>query len=306
MQHTTNYHEHTASSCFGKAATFKGKETSAKRKRQTEINCECRYRFPRRKKRKTIVQNASEEKVKWYFWDGSFDERHLKEVCNKRKRYDIFQNISCEAISQSKLTCNTNIAPIIQGPMGQYSFKYNFKDTQKEDTEEYGRAKAAMQKVLPQLRKYESDRSESMRRVLSAPFAHQKVNIVGASMASFLTRNKSRFIFSHETAWCPLRDIKTLLDEGQATASVVYHRSQTPHFQCAALHYLCRPLELENICAFDFYSMYEVIPVTMYNENEVLAFNNGHFHHPSHVHKKRRFLQGVRIRKKKHLLKIYQ
>jgi hypothetical protein len=30
----------------------------------------------------------------------------------------------------------------------------------------------------------------------------------------------------------------------------------------------------------------EVIPVTMYNENEVLAFNNGHFHHPSHVHKK--------------------
>ena len=97
-----------------------------------------------------------------------------------------------------------------------------------------------------------------MKRLLSASFAHQKTNVVGAAMASYLTRNKARFMFSHKTVWCPLKDIESLLEGGEANVYISQNRN-IPFFQCAALHYICRPLELEEMSAFEFYSQYEVI-----------------------------------------------
>jgi hypothetical protein len=52
-----NYHSHTNSSCFGKSE-------HSDRKRKRDNFYECRYRFPRRKKRKTVVQNVSETAVR--------------------------------------------------------------------------------------------------------------------------------------------------------------------------------------------------------------------------------------------------
>jgi hypothetical protein len=71
------------------------------------------------------------------FLDGSSEDQYIKEVCVCQPAYDAFQNVSCHAISHSKLTCNTNVAAIMHGPIGEYSFKYHLKGTQKDDTEEY-------------------------------------------------------------------------------------------------------------------------------------------------------------------------
>ena len=149
--------------------------------------------------------------------------RHIKEVCICRHAYDAYQNVSCPAISQSKLTCNTNITAIMPGPAGQYAFKYHLKGTQKDDTGEYERVASATRKVLSSVRAHQSDGSEAVRRLLSASFAHQKTNVIGGAMASYLTRNKSRFVFSHKTVWCPLRDIKQLLKGKQVNASILHH-----------------------------------------------------------------------------------
>ena len=193
----------------------------------------------------------------------------------------------------------------MQGPIGQYSFKYHLKGTQKDDTEEYERVAQATRKVLSKIRTHESDRSEAIKRLLVASFAHQKTNVVGGTMGSYLTRNKSRFIFSHKTVWCPLRDIKALLKGQEADATISYH-CQTPFFQCAALHYLCRPLELEDSSAFDFFSAYEVIRRTSSTEAGLLQFHNGYFQHPSFRTRSNTFIQGVRIRKQQHLIKVFQ
>jgi hypothetical protein len=125
-----NYHLHTNSSCFGKSEHSVGKQKRDK-------FYECRYRFPQRKKKRTHVQNVSETPVRWFFWDGSFDDRYIKEVCERRRSYDAFQNVACHAISHSKLTCNTNVLALMPGPAGQYAFKYHLKGTQKDDTEQY-------------------------------------------------------------------------------------------------------------------------------------------------------------------------
>ena len=300
-----NFHMHSSRSCFGKAAKLQETGKGAGRKRKLGKNYECRHRSPQLKKRRTVIKNASETTVKWYKWDGSCVERHIKEVCVQRHPFDAFQNVSCPAVSESKLTCNSNVSAIMPGPIGQYAFKYNLKDTQEEDTEAYKHVAEAMQKVLSKLRTHQSDRSEAVRRLLAATFAHQKTNVVGAPMAAFLTRRKSRFIFSHKTTWCPLRDIKAVL-RGEAASVMLMHHGKVPFFQCSALHYLCRPEELEELSPFEFYSQYEVIRVTRDNVDELLKLKNGCFQHPSYRANEDSFLQGVRERTQHQLIKVFQ
>ena len=240
-----NHHSHAPSSCFGKQkqrhkTQFSTNENGSNNKKCKQKNRECRYRLPKRKKRKTIMQNT-EDVVRWYLWNGTFNERSIKEICIKRHGYNAFQNVSCPAISQSKMTCNTNVQEILEGPVGQYSFKYVIKPTQEDDTAEYQRVKEATEKILSKLRKDASESSIAVSRILGASFAHQKTNVIGASLASYLTRNQSRFIFSHKTVWCPLRDIKQLLT-GDKVGALVDHHGKTPFYVCTALNYLCRPL----------------------------------------------------------------
>ena len=124
----------------------------------------------------------------------------------------------------------------------------------------------------------------------SASFAHQKMNVVGASMASYLTRNRSRYIFLHKFVWCPFDDIHKLLKGELVSASIVllqkYH-----FFQCHALHYLCRLEELQDLAPYDFYADYEVVSANANNQEDLLVFeNNKHFQHPSYKMKQERFL----------------
>ena len=65
--------------------------------------------------------------------------------CNQ---YDLFQNTSCRAISESAIACNTNLQLQTGGPLSAYQIKYSMKDTQKDDTSEYANVQQAVKKVL--------------------------------------------------------------------------------------------------------------------------------------------------------------
>ena len=111
-------------------------------------------------------------------------------------------------------------------------------------------------------------------------------------MASYLTRNNSRFIFSHKTVWIPLRDMASILN-GNTIHSTIKFNYKTPFFECIALDYICRPHNLENICAFDFFEQYEVVRTTSKNKDDLKYFNNSYFQHPSYQSRKESFTQGV-------------
>ena len=175
----------------------------------------------------------------------------------------------CPAVSYSRFACNSNISAIMPGPIGQYTFKYNVKDTQKDDVAPYTHVAEATCRALNAVRSHESDRSESIRRLLTASHAHQKKNVLHGTMASYLVWNKKRFIFSHDTVWCPMRDLESLLKGGKVFTTITHH-GKTPFYQTATLHYLCRPIELESISVHDFYSQYEVVKVTACNADKVL------------------------------------
>jgi hypothetical protein len=84
-----NHHFHTSSSCFGETAKMQKHRNIATSSKQKKTSySECRYRFPRRKKRKTMVQDVSGTPIRWFSWNGEYEERHIKEVCVRRHAYD--------------------------------------------------------------------------------------------------------------------------------------------------------------------------------------------------------------------------
>lgn len=225
------------------------------RKKPSQME-ECRYRVPNIPSDRTHVEQVFHSKHKWYRWDGSFCERNIHEIVMKRHEYDSFQNTSCPAIGHSKFACNTNLQPLLPGPLAWYVFKYNHKYTQEDDTEEYRKVSEAVQRILSRhTRRFEKDRSECLSRVLSASFAHQSTNIVGGPMAAYLLRNGTRYEFSHQFAWCPLADLKSAIRQNGVTLSVTVSGGQ-PYFRSLALDYICRPRALESLSPFEYYSRY--------------------------------------------------
>ena len=124
-------------------------------------------------------------------------------------------------------------------------------------------------------------------------------------MASFLIQNKSRFVFLHETVWCPLKQFILILN-GDNMNAVIRCNGKVPFFNCAALHYLCHPIQLESINVFEFYGNYEIINKTRKNGSELLELINDKFQHPSFNRTKMKFLQGVKKRSKPKLVRICQ
>ena len=100
------------------------------------MECECRYRMPDRPRKKACVRFVKDDN-KWIEWDGTEKHQPIIEVLPKRYTYDLFQNVCCKAISESKMTCNSNVAIITDGPVGQYQFKYVMKSTQEDDVAAY-------------------------------------------------------------------------------------------------------------------------------------------------------------------------
>jgi hypothetical protein len=160
---------------------------------------------------------------------------------------------------------------LLPGPVAQYCVSYTMKNTQQEDTLQYELVRAATEKMLCKVKVNDTCHSVALRRLIGTSFAHQSNNIVGAAMASYLTRNASRFYFSHSFSWCPLRDISKLLNGEQVSANVSFTEYQA-YFQCQALHYLCRPRDLEDTNVFDFYTRYKVLKVNSNNEEGLLKF----------------------------------
>ena len=124
-------------------------------------------------------------------------------------------------------------------------------------------------------------------------------------MASFLIQHKSRFIFSHGTVWCPLKQLISFVNR-QETTSAIKFNGQRPYFDCTALHFLCCLSVLEHLNVFEFYSQYEVINKTRKNEEDLMEMINTQHQHPSFDQERNRFIQGICERSKKKLVHFCQ
>lgn len=252
-------------------------------------NCECRFRLPDLSRDNAKVRTLHNSTT-WYEWNGTGIEQPLVEFLPKRGTYDMFQNASCRAISESKLSCNSNVSLITDGPVGQYQFKYQMKGTQEDDSRPYREVENSIKSLNG--RAHEDDRKEAIRVVCRAAFAHNKKNVIGPSMASYLNEHGSRFYFSHDFVYCPLKDIIALLNNAAVDGIARYSEDGTMFFENQALHYLCRSQELEDCSVKEFFEEYRVLNTGFYEkkhkrdddgDDDVFPFeaDTGYFKHPS-------------------------
>ena len=131
-----------------------------------------------------------------------------------------------------------------------------------------------------------------MRLHLSTTYTYNDSLVTGPPMASYLTRNGSKFWFSHEFIWCPVQDLINCLDDVKIDYSVRKLGKMTI-MENKAVDYLCRPSSLEDCVAFDFYREYYKKFVKVQNpDDDVMPFQSTkHFNHPSM--KNGRIRQGV-------------
>ena len=244
--------------------------------------CECRYRLPDRA-RKSAVVRVLDTSGKWYEWNGNEKLQPQVEVLPKRNTYDLFQNVSCKAVSESKFTCNSNISIVTDGPIGMYIYKYILKPTQDDDTAAYSHVERSIQSL--EGRVHDDDKKEAIRRVCRAAFAHNKQNIIGAPLASYLTRHDSRFYFSHSFQFCPIQDLQNLLHGDNVSGHIKYARDGRAFFENQAIHYLCRPECLKDLSAKTFYENYQTVQYYKQGsakEKDLRYINDtGYFRHPS-------------------------
>ena len=110
-----NFNIHTAS-CFPQKE--KHSNLGQKSTKRKASSLECQYRCPKRAKRTTQISQAGDDTVSWYSWYGTSENVLLQEINLKRHSYDAFQNEYCQAVSESKLCCNSNVSRIMLGPTG--------------------------------------------------------------------------------------------------------------------------------------------------------------------------------------------
>ena len=291
-------------SCFKKATSKDKRSSSRKRKRYGSIKCRARMPDMARQRAlvKTVLENAT-----WYTWNGVDKKKHITEIAPRRAPLDELQNVSLPAISESKLTCNSNISLHSAGAIVFYVTKYITKWNQDDDTRDYNKVIETIQRMLSDTdseRAHNDDRKEAQRRILRASFAHNSTNVMGAPMASWLTRHDTRFLFTHKFAWCPLKDLARLL----ANKPVSYKVKQGAGYaENSAVHYFCRNTSLESLNVFDFYSLYEVVHIMKKNKDDVdEIIPTWHFIHPSLNKDHTNARQGSKLRDEKLLLKLRQ
>ena len=283
------YHHHY--SCHVRGCWKCQKPGSKKRKHVCGPNCECRMRLPDVKRARAEVF-VNHESVEWYLWNGSVRSQPIAQIVPKRRKYDLFQNVSCPAISYSKFSCNNNVSPILDGPIGQYQHKYQEKETQKEDTAEYSEVEALIRNFDCE-RKHEADRPEALRRICRAAFAHNKKNVISPCFASYLLRHRSRFYYSHEFKYCPLRDVVRLHNKEDISGMLKFDPdSKEQYFENTALDYLCRNEQLEqcNLARFTNVFCQKHVPVN--NDEDVTGVypcipKTAHYSHPSVIKSKK-------------------
>jgi len=252
---------HRANTCF----MCKKLPGPKRRAHKHDETCECRMRLP------DLARFFSEictllETDDWYEFRGQPKEQRIIEICLKRRRFDCFQNTSCKAITESKMSCNSNLSMCMDGPIVTYVVKCILKGTQKDDKAECYSVEVSIKKT-GDTRKYpepEDDRKEAQRRITRGAFANNADTVVGASMAAICTRWGTRFYMSHKTVPCPVKDLIKLGLQGPVQSTATHHLGgEKTYFENQASHCLCRHEELEYLSPFNFYSRYEVCHVKL-------------------------------------------
>jgi PIF1-like helicase/Ulp1 protease family, C-terminal catalytic domain/Helitron helicase-like domain at N-terminus len=221
---------------------------------------EARCRLPDFHEPRTHVLR-SDKPHQIFSWCGSSIPYHNITIRPRRFAHDAFTNTYCKIMSACKAPCNSNVGITTGARSTIYASCYAAKATQKEDSQEYIRMATYVANRLLHDQK-ETTLFQGLSMLLGSVMVGTSEHVCSGPMAAYLVRNQSRFIFSVNFKYIPIRELISLVqpqtDNHTITLQILDHNSGC-FLTNEALHYLLRPLTLENFCAVDFFVEYEVI-----------------------------------------------
>ena len=248
--------------------------------------CECRMKLPQPKCVSSKIHFDDDPKP-WYTWKGINNPRHMFVFEQQRSHEDSFVNTYNE-VASSVFGSNTNTIFAVSGGSIMYMTCYMSKNTQKEDKEAYAKgAEIMIRKInerLTELNEGENPPEESdhmkagMRAVIGASLIATSSHVCSAPMAAYLTRNLTRFHFSHKIASANLKDFCTGNTDDYTIDS---DDEGTPFIKSHVLNYLRRPRRFRDYCLYDSLSE---CTVTNKPKEELPQHNGWVGEHPSKEH----------------------
>ena len=203
----------------------------------------------------------SDQKHEVFKWNG---EKHFQPnitIRPHRHQHDAFTNTHCKIMSACKAPCNSNVGITTGARSTIYASCYSAKGTQKEDTEEYLKMAAYVGNRFQEQRRVNT-LFEGLSRLMGAVIVGTSEHVCAAPMAAYLVRNESRFKFSVDFKYIPIREISAIVTHKTdvATMDMAILGHETGCFLTnEALHYLQRPVALSSMCVVDFFQEYEIV-----------------------------------------------
>ena len=226
---------------------------------------ECRMRIPNRGCQESNTQFEVDSK-KWFTWKGEQKSRNLFVFEGERSHEDCFVNTSHPVVSMV-FGSNSNVTHAVDGGSVMYITLCASKDTQKDDRKSHADAARIMvNKLNEKIDTLDNGSSTNddtptlgnrdpivagMKALIGASFIATSSRICSSTMAAYLTRNHSRFQFSHRFASIAYQDF----DRNEINnLSIDSTEDGLPFFKSSVLDYMHRPVFLEQVCLYDFVS----------------------------------------------------
>jgi hypothetical protein len=178
----------------------------------------------------------------------------------KQSHPDCFVNTHSEVASQFG-GCNSNVIGVVDGGSVMYITCYVSKDTHKDDKKAFAEAARVMIRKLNEriqsveeqnstndsgdLREQPDHSIEAMRSLIGASFIATSSRMCSATMAAYLTRNRSQFHYSHDFQFVYLSDF---YQDDIQDFSIDSTDDGTPFLKSSVANYIYRPNIFSELC----------------------------------------------------------
>jgi PIF1-like helicase/Helitron helicase-like domain at N-terminus len=217
----------------------------------------------------------SENLFEVFEWTGKSYKQSNVTIRAKRHAEDAYTNSHCKVISACKAPSNSNISITTGARSTIYASCYAAKGTQKEDSAEWKRLGSYVANRFLEERN-ENTLFEGLSRLMGAVIVGTSEHVCAAPMAAYLVRNHSRFKFSVNFKYIPVREVIHLITEDDARNSlkmaIVGHDTGC-FLMNEAFHYLQRPQKnFEDYSLVDFFENFEIVRKGGDTENDDKEF----------------------------------
>jgi len=244
--------------------------------------CECYTNLPDMPMEQVAIQYATDIYIATN-WCGKPTNKAIFSIYPKRSLEDAFMNTHNPVIT-TLLGCNNNVIVGMNGASAFYVTSYGAKGQQEDERKAFEKVSSVIIKVLQRQEQEGQEEGADLppshmgfRRMLAGICTHTCSHIVAAPMAHYLAINGSRFQFSEEHDFLPAWGLENiLLDRPMVMGFRNVKGKQVP--QHAAMDYLHRPKDLEELPPYEFYSHYEraTKPKGKTDETNYLSFRDDH------------------------------